>query len=397
MNAIAVPSHVPFDRVLDFDMIADVAKGGLQDAHRALHDKAPDVFFTPRNGGHWVATRMADITEIMTNPEVFSSADALPPMPWYMPKMKLPPQDMDPPQHMRYRLLLLKFLAPREVKKLETRIRALMTELIDAALAKGSVDFVADVAVPFPVKIFMGMMGMDMSRFRQFVGWANAALASAKPRDRVMPFIRINLYMRSLIKQRKKHPGDDVVSMLIASEVEGKKLSDGMILQICNLLFLAGLDTVTNGMTFILRHLAEHPDQQQRLRDNSDEIPGAIEEMLRRYAFVTVIRRVTRDTVLNGAALHAGDIIYGSLAGASNDERVFPDPGTVDLDRPRPSHVAFNTGPHNCAGANLARLELKVFLEEWLRRVPPFRLKPGQHLETRGGAILAIEQLQVVW
>lgn len=397
MKQVAIPAHVPAERVYSFDFIDDVQTGGLHDAHIALHKSAPDVFFTPYNDGHWMVTRFADAKEVMTHPDIYSSMNTLPQMPWPLPKLKLPPQDMDPPVHMRYRLLLQKFLGPKHARQLEPQIRALMVQLVDTALAKGSTEFVADVAVPLPVKTFMGMMHMDLSRYTEFVRWANGILASRTTAQRLLPFLRMNAYLKSLIRRRKKAPSDDPVSMLLAAEIDGERLTERRVLEVCNLLFLAGLDTVTNAMTFIVRHLAQNPQDQQRLRDNPDQIAGAVEEFLRRYAFVTVVRRVTRDTSLNGALLRAGDKVIVSLLAASNDDRSIGCPVHVDLDRPKPQHVAFNTGPHNCAGAPLARIELRVFLEEWLRRVPPFRLADNQHFETRGGNIMALEALRLIW
>ncbi|AYJ85305.1 cytochrome P450 (plasmid) [Sphingomonas paeninsulae] len=397
MKSMSIPKHIPAERVFAFDLVDDVEAGGLHDAHVALHGRAPDVFYTPLNGGHWMVTRMVDAQKVMTDLDNYSSMDVLPQMPWPLPRLNLPPQDMDAPDHLRYRLLLLRFLAPKEVNKLEPGIRCLMSELIDAVLAKGGTEFVADIAVPLPVKTFMGMMHMDLTRYAEFVRWANGILASRTTRQRLLPFIRMNAYLRSLIRIRKRAPSDDPVSMLLAAEVNGEKLTDKRVLEVCNLLFLAGLDTVTNALTFITRHLAENPADQQRLRENPDQIPGAIEEFLRRYAFVTVMRRVKHDTELNGALLRAGDKVIVSLPAACNDERAFGCPMHVDLDRPRPGHIAFNTGPHNCAGAPMARIELRVFLEEWLARVPPFHLVEAQKCEMRGGNIMAMETLRLAW
>jgi cytochrome P450 len=185
--------------------------------------------------------------------------------------------------------------------------------------------------------------------------------------------------------------------MLLASEIDGERLTEKRVLEMCNLLFLAGLDTVTNAMTFMTKHLAENPDQQQRLRDNPDLIPAAVEEFMRSYAFVNVPRRVAADTELNGARLRKGDIIISSLSAASSDDRLVDNPEAVDLDRGKSPHLAFNTGPHNCAGAHMARLELRVFLEEWLKRVPMFAVAPGYKPHARGGPVMALERLDIRW
>jgi len=393
-----IPDHVAADRIFDFDIYADsVAGGDVHSAHMALHQKAPDVFFTPRNGGHWMLTRYADVQKLMLNPESFSSADSFFPPDFAKFRIRLPPQDMDDPEHMRYRLLLMKFLAPKQVVLLESRIRELMTALIDNVVDKGGCEFMAEVSVPLPVKTFMSVMHMDLARYAQFVKWANGILAAESLWQRLPHFMRMTWYLKSLIKQRKKNPGDDPVSMLLAATVDGQRLSDKRVLEVCNLLFLAGLDTVTNAMTFIAKHLAENPAQQQRLRDHPEQIPAAIEELMRRYSFLNVPRRVAQDLEFNGIKMRKNDIVVASLSAASNDERTLSCPAMVDLDRPKSPHVAFNTGPHNCAGATLARLELRVFLEEWLARVPPFTVAENFRAQARGGPVMALERLDLRW
>ncbi|MET0379532.1 MAG: cytochrome P450 [Spongiibacteraceae bacterium] len=395
---LPIPDHVPAERIFDFDVYEDSIKGNdVQSAHMALHKQAPDVFYTPRNGGHWMATRYADVRQIMMNADTFSSRDA-----FFSPelsrfKISLPPQDMDAPEHMRYRFLLMKFLSPKQVVQLEPQIRALMNSLIDNVLNQRECNFVAAIAVPLPVKTFMNMMGMDLARYAKFVKWANGILGSETLFQRLPHFLRMTWYLKGLIRQRKKKPGDDPISMLLAAEIDGERLSEKRVLEMCNLLFLAGLDTVTNAMTFMTKHLAENADQQQRLRDNPEQIPAAIEEFMRRYAFVNVPRRVAHDTELDGVSLRKGDIIISSLSAASGDERNVEHPEKVDLDRPKSPHLAFNTGPHNCAGAHMARLELRIFLEVWLARVPTFSLAPGYQPRARGGPVMALERLDLCW
>jgi cytochrome P450 len=393
-----IPAHVPASLVYDFDIYADSARNGdPQGAHIALHGKAPDFFYTPRNGGQWIATRYADVQKIMGTPDLFSSAGTYFNPSQKLIKISLPPQDLDPPDHTKYRLLLMKFLAPKMVVQLDGQIRALMNELIDAVVQKDGCEFMAAISVPLPVKTFMTLMGMDLSRYREFVKWANGMLASEHWWQRLPSFWRMRRYMKSLVLAREKNPGTDPVSLLLAAEVDGKKLTRAQVQDICNLLFLGGLDTVTNAMTFIAKALAENPEQQQFLRDNPARIPAAVEEFLRRVAFANIPRRVTRDTEFNGITLRKDDMIITSLSAASNDERNVEHPEKIDFERPKSPHVAFNTGPHNCAGATLARLELRIFLEEWLKRIPPFRLAPDFHAEARGGPVMALEHLELRW
>jgi cytochrome P450 len=397
-KSAAIPAHVPAALVYDFDIYADSARtGDVQAVHMDLHQKAPDIFYTPSNGGHWMVTRFDNVQDIMTAPELFSSSGV-----YFNPtqkriKISLPPQDMDPPEHMIFRLLLMKFLGPKHVAKLEGQIRVLMTELIDGVAHKGGCEFMAAISVPLPVQTFMTMMGMDVGRYRQFVKWANGILASQSLWQRLPSFWRMRGYMKSLVAAREKTPGDDPISLLLGSVVVGKKLTRNQVRDMCNLLFLAGLDTVTNAMTFTTKMLAADPEKQQFLRDNPDRIPAAIDECLRRSAFVNVVRRVTRDTQFNGVEMRKNEMIIISLSAASNDDRSVEHPEKLDFNRPKSPHVAFNTGPHICAGSALAKLELRVFLEEWLKRIPSFRLAPDFHAEARGGPVMALEHLELRW
>lgn len=396
--ASKVPAHVPPNLFYDFDLYAPAPiDGDVQRLHTDLLRDAPDIFYTPRNGGHWMAIRRPDVEAIMNTPELFSSRDASPKLKMPFVKISLPPQDMDAPDHPRYRRLLLNFMSSTELRKLEPVVRALTTELIDAVVARGECDFVADFAVPLPVKTFMTMMHMDLARYAEFAHWASGIISAPTMIQSLPNFLRMSRYLSGLIRMRKRNPGDDPVSFLLSAEVDGKTLTTRQVREMCNLLFLAGLDTVTNGLAFTAKHLAMHPEDQRILRENPDRIPHAVEEFLRRYAFVNAPRRVTRDTEFSGVTLKANEYIFCSLTAASNDDRASGCPMGFDLDRPRPSHLAFNTGPHTCAGAVLARMELRIFLEEWLRRVPAFGLPPNYRPEAKNSAIMALNHLRLRW
>jgi cytochrome P450 len=204
-------------------------------------------------------------------------------------------------------------------------------------------------------------------------------------------------YLREIVALRTRQPGDDPISMLLRSQVDGKPLSEQTVINMGNLLFMGGLDTVTNAMSYITRYLAEHPDQQAFLRHNPQRIQGAVEELMRRVAFVHTGRVVTHDVTFKGVRMKAGDRIIGSLCAASLDPRYAECPARVDFERHVPAHLAFNTGPHNCAGSHLARLELRTWLGEWLGRMPEFRLKEGFVPSFRRGQVMGMESLEIVW
>jgi cytochrome P450 len=163
------------------------------------------------------------------------------------------------------------------------------------------------------------------------------------------------------------------------------------------LLFLAGLDTVINAMGHAVRHMAVHPDLQARLRADPSLIPEAVEEMLRRYSFVTLTRRAAHDMEFCGWRLKENDRVFFSLAGAGLDPAHWSAPEVFDLAREDKAHIAFGAGPHRCLGSHLARLELKVLYEELLQRLPTFRLDPERPAAFRAGNVLAVETLPIRW
>lgn len=393
----AVPDHVPPHLVVEYDVWSEPTNPpDVQFAMvNRLHAGLPDIIYTPCNGGHWIVSRMDHVTKLVRDTEVFSSAasSAMPPS----LEFRLPPQDLDPPAHIKYRKLLLQFLAPKDLSKQAPHVLDLCTRLIDGLAGRNGCEFKSEIAVPLPVSIFLAVMDWDVSRLREFVGWT-IDIISSNDLARVQASLpKLRAYLDGEIERRRASPGDDPISLLLASEVDGVPLSDKRVQEIATLLFTAGTDTVTNALTFAMSHLAKNVALQQRLRAHPDEIDGAVEELLRRYSFVNVYRRVARDVLFEGVQMRAGDRVLVSLAAASNDARWVENPNHVDLSRGRCQHVAFNTGPHACIGAPLARLELRIFLTEWLKRMPDIRLADGFTPNQRGGAVMGLESLEIRW
>ncbi|RYD95278.1 MAG: cytochrome P450 [Sphingomonadales bacterium] len=187
------------------------------------------------------------------------------------------------------------------------------------------------------------------------------------------------------------------MSRLMEHQIDGRDFTIEELVDYGLLLFIAGLDTVANSLVFGMRHLAGDPALQQRLRADPSRIPDAVEELLRRYGVVTVMRLVTRDADFGGVRLKGGDRVMLMLAAANLDPNSFPDPASFDLDRENKVHVTFNAGPHRCVGSHLARLELRVFYEEWFRRMPDVRLDPDGRPAFRAGLTLALDRLPLLW
>jgi cytochrome P450 len=239
------------------------------------------------------------------------------------------------------------------------------------------------------------LMGLPADDLDRFLAWEKLIIHDMSARASTMK--EVSEYLGGLIAERRVNPTDDLITFAVKSTIAGKPLTDAQVLGICVLLFMAGLDTVTSALGFQLRYLAEHPHDQQRLRDDPSLIPAAVEEFLRAYAVVNTTRYAARDVELAGVLIRKGDNVTCSTILASRDPREFDRPDEVILDRSPNLHNAFSYGPHRCIGSHLARRELVIGLEEWLKVVPPFRLKDSGPLHAHGGGVFGLEALPLVW
>jgi cytochrome P450 len=203
--------------------------------------------------------------------------------------------------------------------------------------------------------------------------------------------------MAGLIAARRAKRENDLISELVYSEVNGEQLTVDEVQAYCLLLFGAGLDTVANSLSFAMNHLAGDQALQDRLRADPTLIGEAVEEFLRKFGIANVVRIVTRDAEFGGVRLKAGERVLLMLAAGNYDPAIFPHPAEFDLDRDNKTHISFNTGPHRCVGSHLARIELKLFYEEWFKRMPAVRRDPDKRVILRGGQTLALENLPLLW
>ncbi|MCJ2178392.1 cytochrome P450 [Novosphingobium album (ex Hu et al. 2023)] len=454
------PGHIPDSAVFDFDMFGDPAlKADPHARILELSQAAPPVFWTPRNGGHWVFFGKEAVFDGARDAASFSSEPMpheqllamLAMMPKGSPHVPIPyPILLDPPLHEKYRQPLQTVFSPKTVSGLKAKIRDLAVDLIDPVVAQGRCEFMSAVAEPLPVQIFLKMLGLPLemmpeyralvkenfaaqasdanpaaaqrmmkaagivSRIEKLLGKVGLSLQMIPPYRAMLNrrlsaqgpdgnmaamqrLMKVAAIMRDEILDRRDNPRDDILSMLWKVEIDGKPMTLDDMENYGVLLFIAGLDTVMNAIGYAVRHLAENPDLQDRLRAEPVLIPKAAEEMLRLYSFVVPVRRVSHDLEFKGVQMKANERVMLYLPGASLDPAAYSDPGTYDLDRDNKSHIAFNAGPHRCLGAHLARLELQTLYEELLTRLPRFRLDPDKPVEYLCSHILGIDKLHIVW
>jgi cytochrome P450 len=391
-----VPAHIPPELVFDFDIFHDLRI--TQDVHRSyekLHDTAPDIFFTPRNGGHWMVTRGDQIAEIAKDTEHFSSRVGQIPKPADPPKFL--PLTLDPPASMPYRQALAAAFSPKAVNAMEPKIRAWAAKIVDEVAGRGECDFAYDVAALFPVSVFMELMGMPLDRLREFRALAEGFFDAESEEARTPYTGKIIETLLGLIAERRSNPGTDLISHLTGASINGRPITADEMLNMCFLLFLGGMDTVTNLTGFMYRHLAQDAELQNRLAEDPSRIPDFVEEGLRCFGVVNAPREVVKDTDRFGVPFRAGDMIVNCLPLAGRDDRKNSDPNRFDIDRPRREHLTFHIGAHLCIGHFLARAEIRILTEEWLKRVPCFSLKPGSQERFRLGLILAQSALPIQW
>jgi len=390
------PAHVSPERLVDFDYLAP--EGHERDVHRAwsrLHAPGiPDIVWTPHYGGHWIATRAADIDAMQLDSARFSHAAVNVPKSEQM--IRVVPLEMDPPEHTPFRALLSPKFGPRPVADLESSVRALAIELIEGFVADGECEFVDAFAKRLPIVVFLRLVDLPLEDRETLLEMTEAAVRGDSER-RQWSFQQLQQYIGKWIVARRAQPGPDLFSTMVNAKVNGRDYTPeetfGMMV---NVIF-GGLDTVASSIGFLTRHLAEHPSLRQQLVADRALIPVAIEEFLRRFGIPNTARVITRDFEYGGVPFKAGEQIMLPKALHGLDERRYADPLTVDFARPSSRHAAFGDGPHRCPGAGLARMELRVFLEEWLSRIPDFGIKPGASPVTSSGNVNGMMVLPLVW
>lgn len=342
----------------------------------------------------------AEVRHVLQHPEVFSSGMAAVRIGQVRP---LIPLQIDPPAHRNYRKLLDPIFAPKRVALLADRTRALVRDLIGAVVDRGGCNFHTAVAEPLPTTVFLQLLGLPVERAGEFLelkdGIIRPPVKSMEEREAYTAEVgrRIYAVLQEAIDQRRAERSDDFLSMFLDAEVDGQRLTNEDVLDIGYLFFLAGLDTVTASLDCMLSYLAQHPDHRRRLVEDPSLIPHAVEELLRWETPVQgVVRVTTEDTEISGCPVPKGRVITAMLGSANTDERAWPEVDTVDFDRPENRHIAFGGGPHRCLGSHLARMELRVALEEWHRAVPDYRIADGVQLRYSQG-LRAVENLELVW
>lgn len=371
----------PIDWATEFDHTSDAYAARAPEIWDELRRRCP-VAHSDAHGGVWLPTTHDDVSAVARDTDSFSSEGVIvsqfKPV-GIAPRGYAPPITSDPPFHATARRILLPAFAPREIDRWEPATRASCRQLIDDVIESGDdvVDAATQYAQHIPVRVIAEMLGLppeDGDRFREFIhriletpGQGGADLA---PEDTLVHYLT-----EVIVRRRREEPRDDLIGFLLEAEMDGEPLSDEHIFGTIALLIIAGIDTTWSAIGASLWHLAQHPEDRHRMITEPEVRPFALEELLRFYAPVTMARIVDGDDATVGdREVGDRDWVLLPFPAANRDPEVFERADEFVIDRQRNRHVAFGLGIHRCIGSNLARMELRVALEEWLARVPDFEL-----------------------
>jgi len=338
-------------------------------------------------GGFWVVSRYSDLKDMLANPAVFCSAQGTT-LPLTGFPLRFAPNEADPPDHSKWRKLTAPFFTSPAVANLESSIRSITRERLATFVEKGRGDLATDLAQPIPAYVIADMMGFPREDAPWFAAISDHLLVTAEKKqteENAAAGLEFVTYLSKHLEDRRTHPQEDLLTRLVKGSIDGRPLTFEEMLGVAFFFLIAGHETTVGGITFLLWRLGLNPDQRQRLLNDRSLIPKAIEELLRIDSPVLhLARTVTQDTVLGGTAMKAGDKIMVLYASGNRDEEVFPDADTFDIDRANSKkHLAFSSGIHLCQGAGLARLEMRVVLEEVLDAIPDYKVE-SEGVEFRG-------------
>jgi len=344
----------------------------------------------------WQVFRYEDILEILTDYSRFSS-HAYDFMGGFLANSLIA---KDPPDHRKLRNLVNLAFTPRAVARLSDRITQITQELLDAVRDKGSADIVADIAFPLPAKVIADLLGVPAEDWDIFQRWARIDSAGAASRRESGQPMQDEMfrYFTTLLEERRRSPREDLISSLSVAEVDGERLSQTELLSFCTLLLAAGQETTKNLISNAIVCLTDYPESMQRLIDDPDLVPTAIEEILRFLPPVWFLFRQTKEDVeLSGQFIPANQVVLAWTASANRDPVRFPDPNRFDIEREPNRHLAFGHGIHFCVGAPLARLEAKIALSMMLQQLKNLQRVEGVPIIVRAGIVFVIGSLPITF
>ena len=406
------PAHGPKDRLVDLSWATGGVPNDLCDPYLPCDwlngGDIPRLLFAPPPpgthgnplaggaSGSWFVTHYDDIERVYSDNDCFSNKGAAEFQALIGETFRSIPLAVDPPEHSKYRLFLMPHFSPSRVAKMDAQIRAVVVEMIDEIAAKGEVDIAWDFGRIYPVRIFMALMGFPPAMFEQFLDWEWDILHSNDFAKISAALRGVLAYLRSFLAEREADPDDHLVSKICHGTIEGRPLTEEEKTGMIWFLWLGGLDTVAATISQMFRRMSLEPDIQSQLRADPGLINPAVEEFLRTQPILNSARKAKCDFEWHGVPIKTGDSFTCLNTSGNFDPTRFANPRKFDLTRMANRHFTFVAGVHICLGASLARRELRILLDEWFRRIPEFRVKPGADTTVFPG-LLSIRNLPLVW
>lgn len=402
---VPAPAHVPRERVVDIRFALGGAQNDLLDPYAqsdALREPGvPRLLYSPfpfgdKTVGTWTVSHYDDIRRVYEDNDHFSTKGVAQFQLLAGETFPSIPLGVDPPEHGKYRKFLNGHFTPVALKRMEPKVRAMAVEMIDGFAGKGEVDIAHDFGRIYPVRVFLDLMGLPFAMFEQFLAWEYEILHSRDHARMGAAVRQVIAYLREFIAEKQRNPDDRLGSHIANGEIDGQRLRDDEIIGMTWFLWLGGLDTVASTISQMFRRLALDQALQARLRAEPGLVNSAVEEFLRMQPLVNSFRLLKQDLDWDGVTLKAGDYITCLNTSGNFDPDQFDNPRTFDPARTPNRHYTFVGGIHLCLGAHLARRELRILLDEFLRRVPTFTVKPGADTTVTAG-LLSIRNLPIVW
>ena len=368
----------------------------------------------PDKQAAWLITRYDDVAMVLKDEQHFvkdrrnaMTPEQLAHQPWipgFFNALSSNLLDTDAPDHTRLRGLVHKAFTPRLIEQMRARIDALANELIDAVEHNGEMELIRDFALPLPLTIITELLGVPTKDTNKFHRWSKSVVSASSGTDtlRVIPTLWFFInYLKKLFKERRQHPGDDLLTALIQAEEAGDQLSEDELLAMVFVLLIAGHETTVNLIASGMLALLEYPDQMVKLRNDPSLIKSAVEELLRFTCPIEMAteRYASKDVTVAGVTIPKGERVMVVIASANRDKQHFENPDVLDITRENNKHLGFGQGAHYCLGAPLARLEGQIAINTLLRRLPNLRLKgTSDSLRWRSGMVLrGLEALPVTF
>ena len=381
----------------DYDLFGPDYVGNPASTWSEIRSRECPVGYSPAYSSSYMPVTFDDVTKAARDHATFTSAKSV-----SVIGAAGPPGTtaitIDPPDHQWIRRMLLPAMSPGAVRAYEEGTRDLCRTLIAGFKDKGRADAAADYAQQIPVRVISALLGVPDEKADEFVGWVRDILEFANVADRRETALgKLAAFLFEQLADRKVNPGTDIISDFTQMEHDGEPIDDATIIGQSALLLVAGIDTTWSAIGSSLYHLACHPDDRHVLASDPDAWDFAIEEFLRFYSPVTMARAATVDTEIAGCPISKGDRVLMNFPAANRDPEMFAEPESFVIDRAQNRHVAFGAGIHRCAGSNLARMELRIALQEWMAAIPEFELEDADAVTWAGGQVRGPRSVPVVF